>query len=146
MPEIPTATNQITALSGEMPRPVRPRLADYRDQFMGALQGINPGDTLRNGGWRNLDFDKDMFLQAMDPYRQALAQWRIDKDAWKAAKREGGPHNGNPASGPVQTLPTPVGQPIPAPQQPNTIPGMVGQSLYVQGMTPAANGFSLPTY
>lgn len=96
-------------------------------------------------------------------YHQAMLDWREDRpvhsgpmsgEEWKTAmndwraQRPGrpghpGPGNNN-GNGPPQGFPTPVLPPQAV--GPNHIPGMAGNSLYVQGMTPGASAYDLPTY
>jgi hypothetical protein len=122
----PTLTNAMTLMSGSQ---------------MAALGG-SPDFRQAVFDWRQDRPDREGLER--EAFRQAMMDWRMGRPTRAnhvPGQPQPGPGNGN---GHPQGLPTPVG----APQAVglNNFPNMTGSSLYVQGMTPGATAYDLPTY
>jgi hypothetical protein len=132
-------------------------------QIMNALganhpAGQNAMNIISNGPMGALSGQEDAFRQAMTDWRTGRpVREGIDPAAYRASLMDWRGQRPNrhgfipPVGGPVQTLPAPAGPPAhagPPPHVPGAanFPGMVGQSLGVQGLTPGASPFDLPTY
>jgi hypothetical protein len=124
-------------------------MAPANMKAMSALAGRPERPQFAMGGDEMRDMTPDQRMEALMGFRGQMNDWRMDLRNWRQQNRGHPNGQGNPnvgGGGLPQTLPAPVGQPVPAAAPANTFPGMVGQSLYVQGMRPAVSPFDLPTY